>query len=113
VVDYVSVPEWIPYEARDSGRRGSHKRNIKDILIVDGKFNTGESAAGIDTLLKKKYPDATRRFAIVVSIGDWKQWEPSSKGPWPARHTASGVEAYVAFTAPADSIFEELRDGIG
>jgi adenine/guanine phosphoribosyltransferase-like PRPP-binding protein len=117
VIDYVSLPERIRYQEPGKPKVKTENRKGQNILIVDGKFKSGESAAQIESIIGQIYPGANTRHGIVLTYGDWEaNWQAAFPSvPWPVRHKTRRVLAYVAFNklvqGIGDPILEVLRDG--
>ena len=117
VVKHISLPYEIG-GANENG--GKNKITPSNILVVDTKLKTAESAVGIKQVLLNEYgPDLDIRYAIVLSYGGWKPslWQtvPSHPFDWPIRFRAKNLQAYIAYYTDCepkkDTIMEEYRPG--
>lgn len=115
VIKYVSLPS----EVESTGKLKAAKKKLtrEGILVVDTKLKTGDSAEGIDAVLRREYgEDADIRYAIVLGYGGWgpSRWkvvDPHFR--WPIQFRPKGLKTYVAYYTDLDpqddNIVEKVR----
>ena len=89
----------------------------KNILVVDPKLKSGDSAERIQELLVQAYgKDVEIQFAIVLGCGGWKtsRWRVmyQSAYAWPILFRPKNLEVFIAYYTDSDQVDEEVRSGV-